>query len=210
MQPWYGPARPESGEPVIDLGPVDDPASWESPADAQPTPPTAGTPTATRWLLVSVTVVVSVLATVAGMVLFQRATADSEATPPPTPSNMDELRAWVGAGGPADAVAGPHVLEPDGNGYLTDGVTVAPGHYRVHLRCGRLGTHEAPTQISLEVRSTDGNFGVELPCPSATMRMEHRFDFAGLGAMWFEGYMNTEMEGPPYILALWLVPEAVS
>lgn len=215
MQPWYGPGRSDAGEPVIDLGPVDDPISWGPSADAQPTP-TATTadivaeapPTATRWLLVSVTVVVTVLATVAAMVLLQRATAETAPEAAPPPSTMDELRAWVAAGTPAGTDLAPRILEPD-SGYLGAGVTAQPGLYRVHLRCGRLGTDRKAEMLTIDMRTTAGDFVLELPCPSQTMPMEHLLRFDELGALWFDAFTEPSEEGgTPWILGLWLVPVA--
>lgn len=211
MQPWYGSAHPSSDEPVIDLGPVDDPTSWDPPAAAQPTPSTVDPPpTAARWLLVSVTVIVTVLATVAGMVLFQRATTEStpEATPPP--STIDELRTWVDAGAPVGAEGAVRFLEPDVGGYLSAGVTAPAGVYRAHLRCGSLGAGRDALTISIEMRTTAGDFALEMPCPSETVTMEHVLRFDRLGALWFDAYLASAEEGPPWLLGLWLVPEATS
>lgn len=211
MQPWYGPAHPSPDEPVIDLGPVDDPTSWDPPADAQPTPTIVDPPpTATRWLLVSVTVVVTVLATVAGMVLLQRATAESVPEAAAPPSTMDDLRAWVAAGAPAAGEEATLFLEPDVGGYLSDGVTARPGTYRAHLRCGSLGVGRKPMTIAIEMHTTAGNFALEMPCPSETLRMEHVLRFERLGAIWFDAYPATGEDGPPWILGLWLVPEATA
>ncbi|GIG65250.1 hypothetical protein [Phytomonospora endophytica] len=215
MQPWYGPVRPESGEPVIDLGPVDDPTSWGPPSDSRSTPTSTGAdtvgdvrPTATRWLLVSVTVIVTVLATVAAMVLFQRATAESQPEAATPPSTMDELRAWVSAGTPAGTDLAPRFLEPDA-GYLSVGVTAQPGVYRVHLRCGRLGTDRKAEKLAIDMRTTAGDFALEIPCPSETMTMEHTLRFDRLGALWFDAFTEPSEEGgPPWLLGLWLVPEA--
>lgn len=211
MQPWYGSAHPSPDEPVIDLGPVDDPTSWDPPAAAQPTPTTVDPPpTATRWLLVSVTVIVTVLATVSGMVLLQRATAESAPEALPPPSTVEELRAWVGAGAPVGAGEATRFLEPDVGGYLSVGVTAQPGVYRVHLRCGSLGAGRKAVTIAIEMRTTAGDFALEIPCPSETMTMEHVLRFDRLGALWFDAFMASAEDGPPWLLGLWLVPEATS
>jgi len=211
MQPWHGPAHPSADEPVIDLGPVDDPTSWGPPTDAQPTPTTADpSPTATRRLLVSVTVIVTVLATVAGMVLLQRATAETTPEASPPPSTIDELRDWVGAGAPEGAEEATRFLEPEVGGYLSVGVTAQPGVYRAHLRCGVLGAGREPVTVSIEMRTTAGDFALELPCPSETVTMEHVLRFDRLGALWFDGYPASAEDGPPWLLGLWLVPEAAS
>lgn len=208
MQPWHG--LGEANEAVIDLGAVTG-AGEEPPAPPPPPPPPPERP-ASRWLLVCATVLVTLLASVAGTLLYQRITAPE----PPTaamPADAAELRAWLAAEGPpgADAGAVPvHFLEteaqPDPS---VNTFPVAPGTYRVHLRCGMLGTAQLKRNLYLNVtvQTTVGVWTVSMACPSQVVAMTAAITFPELGGIRFDAYLAEPEGGPPHLLAAWLVPE---
>ncbi|GLZ81673.1 hypothetical protein Afil01_64800 [Actinorhabdospora filicis] len=207
MHPWH---ESGGGEPVIDLGAVDGESTWEpadtpAPRDRPPAQPS------TRWVLVTVTIVLTAVATLASAVLFQRCTAPE--TPPaaaPPPNNAAELTRWVLSEAPAE-FEGEVMLLSQLGGPPTGEVArvVAPGSYRLHMRCGMLGAQarRLTTSFDLQVSTTAGAYMVSMPCPSTVVRMEHVLTFTELGGLSLGGYLSAPEDAAPYVVAVWLVPE---
>ena len=207
MQPWHGPG--EATEAVIDLGAVT--GAGEDPPAPPPAPPPPPERPAARWLLVCTTVLVTLLASVAGTLLYQRITAPEPPEPVVQPATAAELRAWLTTENPPGAEAAPaHVLELDlGADASENAFPVAPGTYRLYLRCGHLGADRPGRNLDLDltVQTSVGMWALTLPCPSKVVPMTTAITFPELGAIRFEGYLGDEAGAPPYLVAFWLVPE---
>lgn len=206
MQPWHE----TGGDPVIDLGAVDGESTWEPAATPAPVPPSQP---ATRWLLVTVTAVLTAVITLAGVLLVQRWTAADETPATQMPNTTADLMTWVADGAPPNAVGEPMLLYSLGGPPAPDvSRVVRPGSYRLHLRCGMLGADARRVAPSFDIMviSTAGTFMVSVPCPSTLVRMEHVLTFTDLGGVTVSGYLATADQSAPYAAAVWIVPEAVN